>query len=104
MIHCIDGLIMDPEVSALLSLNPRLFRIRTNVVLVSWSVHHPLCGLRGVVWVYDGVFVNYYVPKFRYNVALTYNPKVIVQGIDLEGTCLKGTLQKNIGSFYIYIY
>lgn len=102
MLHCVDGLILNPEVSTLLTLKPTLSGTGVNVVLASWSASRPLCGWKGVMWMYNGITVNCSVPKFRHSVALAYSRKVSVLGIDLEATGLKGTVPKELGSF-IYL-
>eukprot|EP01018_Ginkgo_biloba_P016363 Gb_41006 [translate_table: standard] len=97
LLQYMDALILNPEVSTLLRMKPDLSGTQNNSVLSSWNVSRPLCGWKGVQWLYRDTPVNCSLAKVRHSVVLAYNPKISVQGIHLEAIGLKGRVPKELG-------
>ncbi|XP_057822859.2 putative kinase-like protein TMKL1 [Cryptomeria japonica] len=98
LVCCIDGLVINPEVSTLLKVQSTLSGTLSNTMLLSWNVSRPVCRWKGVSWLYDGTPINCSLIKVRRSLSLAYNPKVSIRGIYLQGAGLKGMVPKELGS------
>ncbi|KAH9310973.1 hypothetical protein KI387_026008 [Taxus chinensis] len=97
LICCIDGLVINPEVSTLLKVQSTLSGTLSGPTMLSWNVSRPLCRWIGVSWLYNGTPINCSLPKVKYSLTLAYNPKVSVRAIHLQGVGLMGMVPKELG-------